>query len=323
MKKVLSRSTRSLLRQIVQRRIANNFDPTADYYKVLGVSDSATPTDIKTAYRKLVKIYHPDINKNGEAIFKEINAANEVLSNVTTRKDYDSQRTQTQNQNKTERHSRQAQQGPFAQQTDFHKKQSKRTKSAEEQNYDEMFKNFYKQRRDATGSENPKEQATSRTYYDGKGNKYTYTYTSTFETEQDKRRQTFDRDNSQYYSKEQNGQFGSEYFNSDKFESVRNQFFRDFHNKTKRNNNNDYEEKQAQKSKDYEEWNRERDFRNYYNEEKKDMFKFFNEDIAQAVEDAHQKVKDKFAEFKVQMEEKGLLRTVYDQYKKWFHQKDK
>ena len=63
-----------------------------DYYKILGVSKTATETDIKKAYRKLARKYHPDLNPNdklAEKKFKEINEANEVLSNVENRKKYD------------------------------------------------------------------------------------------------------------------------------------------------------------------------------------------------------------------------------------------
>jgi len=63
-----------------------------DYYKILGISKTATEKDIKTAYRKLARKYHPDLNpddKNAEIRFKEINEANEVLSNPNSRKKYD------------------------------------------------------------------------------------------------------------------------------------------------------------------------------------------------------------------------------------------
>ena len=63
-----------------------------DYYKILGLSKSASENDIKKAYRKLARKYHPDLNpsnKVAEKKFKEINEANEVLSNPENRKKYD------------------------------------------------------------------------------------------------------------------------------------------------------------------------------------------------------------------------------------------
>ncbi len=63
-----------------------------DYYKILGVSKTATEKTIKTAYRKLARKYHPDLNpdnKEAEIKFKEINEANEVLSDPENRKKYD------------------------------------------------------------------------------------------------------------------------------------------------------------------------------------------------------------------------------------------
>ncbi len=63
-----------------------------DYYKILGISKNASDADIKKAYRKLARKYHPDLNPNdkeAEKKFKEINEANEVLSNAENRKKYD------------------------------------------------------------------------------------------------------------------------------------------------------------------------------------------------------------------------------------------
>jgi DnaJ-class molecular chaperone len=63
-----------------------------DYYTSLGVSKNATEKEIKQAFRRLARKYHPDVNpgdKGAEARFKEINEANEVLSDPEKRKKYD------------------------------------------------------------------------------------------------------------------------------------------------------------------------------------------------------------------------------------------
>jgi curved DNA-binding protein len=62
-----------------------------DYYKILGVARDADADDIKRAYRKLARKYHPDVSKeqDAEARFKEVNEAHEVLKDVQKRAEYD------------------------------------------------------------------------------------------------------------------------------------------------------------------------------------------------------------------------------------------
>lgn len=63
-----------------------------DYYKILGIAKTATPKDVKNAYRKLARKYHPDLNPNDKEAkknFQQINEANEVLSDPEKRKKFD------------------------------------------------------------------------------------------------------------------------------------------------------------------------------------------------------------------------------------------
>ena len=63
-----------------------------DYYKILGINKTATPDEIKKAYRRLARKHHPDLNpndKDAKRNFQLINEANEVLSDPEKRKKYD------------------------------------------------------------------------------------------------------------------------------------------------------------------------------------------------------------------------------------------
>lgn len=62
-----------------------------DYYKIMGLARNASPDDVKQAYRKLSRKFHPDVSKekNAEVRFKELNEANEVLKDPEKRASYD------------------------------------------------------------------------------------------------------------------------------------------------------------------------------------------------------------------------------------------
>lgn len=93
-----------------------------DYYQVMGVAKTASAEEIKKAYRKLARQYHPDLNPNNkeaEQKFKQINEANEVLSNAENRAKYDKygehwqhgeayEEAQRQQQNRQQTYSRQS-----------------------------------------------------------------------------------------------------------------------------------------------------------------------------------------------------------------------
>lgn len=70
-----------------------------DYYKILGVSQQATDKEIKSAYRKLAKKYHPDVVKDNPELTKkmyEIQAAYQVIGNEKKRSEYDESRRNSQ-----------------------------------------------------------------------------------------------------------------------------------------------------------------------------------------------------------------------------------
>ncbi len=72
------------------------FDPDVNYYATLGVSEKATADEIKRAFRKLARKYHPDStggDKTKESKFKEINSAYDVLGDARKRAEYDAFRT--------------------------------------------------------------------------------------------------------------------------------------------------------------------------------------------------------------------------------------
>ncbi|MCH7812160.1 MAG: J domain-containing protein, partial [Chloroflexi bacterium] len=82
-----------------------------DYYAILGVPRGAAQKEIRQAYRRLARQYHPDVNpgdKAAEARFKEINAANEVVSDPEKRRKYDKYGDQWQHADQIEEMQRKA-----------------------------------------------------------------------------------------------------------------------------------------------------------------------------------------------------------------------
>ncbi len=71
----------------------NPRDVEKDYYAALGVAKDATAAEIKKAYKPLAKQFHPDTNASGEARFKEVSEAYDVLSDATKRREYDEARS--------------------------------------------------------------------------------------------------------------------------------------------------------------------------------------------------------------------------------------
>jgi len=93
-----------------------------DYYKVLGIPKTASEGDIKEAYRKLVRKYHPDLNpndKDAERKFKEVNEANEVLSDPEKRKKYDKYGKDWQHADEIEKNQKQQKRPRSNPNTDF------------------------------------------------------------------------------------------------------------------------------------------------------------------------------------------------------------
>lgn len=84
-----------------------------DYYKILGLNTNATEKDVKAAYRKLARKYHPDLNPNDAEAnkkFQQINEANEVLGDPEKRKKYDKYGEHWQHGEEHEQYARQQQQ---------------------------------------------------------------------------------------------------------------------------------------------------------------------------------------------------------------------
>lgn len=94
-----------------------------DYYKILGIEKNATDEDIKKAYRKLARKFHPDLNPNDKEAhqkFQQINEANEVLSDPEKRKKYDTYGKDWQHADQFEQQKRSRGQSPFDRGQEFY-----------------------------------------------------------------------------------------------------------------------------------------------------------------------------------------------------------
>jgi curved DNA-binding protein CbpA len=69
-----------------------DFDPKKNYYEILGVSEDASPDEIKKAFRKLAMKLHPDKKGGNKEKFQEVNEANQVIGNPQKKQQYDAYR---------------------------------------------------------------------------------------------------------------------------------------------------------------------------------------------------------------------------------------
>ena len=114
-----------------------------DYYKVLGIDKKASPEQIKKAYRKLARKYHPDLNPNdaeAEKNFKRVNEAHEVLSDTEKRKKYDEYGKDWQHAEAFEKNKRSRTQ--YAGQNDFEGYTYRRT-GGSNQDFSDFFESMF------------------------------------------------------------------------------------------------------------------------------------------------------------------------------------
>lgn len=130
-----------------------------DYYSILGLGKTATADDIKKAYRKLARKYHPDVNPNDSKAhekFQQINEANEVLSDPEKRKKYDEYGENWKHADEFEKARKsQAQNEGFA--SDFGNNSQEYYSEGDYSNFSDFFENLFggksstKSRRQSTG----------------------------------------------------------------------------------------------------------------------------------------------------------------------------
>ena len=120
-----------------------------DYYKILGVAKTASPEEIKKAYRKLAVKYHPDKNpdnKQAEESFKLANEANGVLGNIEKRKKYDEL---GENWQQYERQEKQSNGSPFGGQN--YTQQDGNNPFGEQADFSDFFEQFFAGRNRGNG----------------------------------------------------------------------------------------------------------------------------------------------------------------------------
>lgn len=226
MKIVFSRKNQFIFLKIQGRFFANKFDPKIDYYKVLGLKAYSSSEDIKQSYRSLVRKYHPDLNKHGEAKFKEINQANEVLSDAVIKQDYDSQRKHYFGSSDCSipKHN------PFNETQNYYKNTNKANMNSS--NFEDLFNQFKQQQDPFTKNSNG--PSTTNTYYDFKGNKYTYSTSASQKGNSERSNTKTDEER-----REAQDQSTKEFFTSEKFENIKGKLFQEFNQQTKNNKNVD------------------------------------------------------------------------------------
>ncbi len=156
-----------------------------NYYEILGIKPDATDNEIKSAFRKLARKWHPDVAGNSKDVvnkFKEINEAYEILSNPEKRKKYDTLRgifTQTKNkssENKTEKQqeekttTKETRQTKTTQQKSSEKRTTKGEQKKQEQQsnknaFQDVWESFLKKTKE---SEKPKQNKYTAKKIDGK-----------------------------------------------------------------------------------------------------------------------------------------------------------
>jgi curved DNA-binding protein CbpA len=174
---MLSRFSKNNSFYKISKKFLKDYDPTKDYYKILGLTKQSTEKEIKTSYYKLAKQYHPDVNqgKTSEK-FKEMTAAYDILSNPNKRREYDASRsfdsfftgkqyssTTNTNTNSYQYNNYRGNEDPFKNMNDFfrnfyNKNQQQRYKSNFNEKPKDFRSKFYTKNKDYFSSFKKKEE---------------------------------------------------------------------------------------------------------------------------------------------------------------------